>query len=354
MRGIVIEKNDNRLIIMTNEGQFLEMKSYDKTVEIGQEIEVKNTTVYKPEVFRKIASIAAAIIIFLSGGYGILGHYMVYGYVDVDINPSVELSYNLYKRVISVKGLNEDGINLLTKIKDYKNKPIQAVVNKVIDSAIEEEYIKSNEENTVLVTITENKNEINDKTILREIDTHIKSSSIEAEVVVVKSDKKSFEDAKQSNLSPGKLKLIEKAADVNKHINPKEIQEKSVKEIMNIIKESKKNDKELDKINKKVEKEEEKKDKKNEKKNEKTNKSNKKEEKSNTNVKDGTTDKKYNDENINDKKTNNDKNEKNINDNKSNKNLKDNQKDKKKNKENEKESKKNEKNDSKSNEKKKK
>ncbi|SCG82324.1 hypothetical protein DW1_0715 [Proteiniborus sp. DW1] len=254
-----MEKDKNRLIIMTTDGQFLEIKNYINPVEIGQEIEVKSSFNHKLGVFRRVASIAAAIILFLSGGYGVFGYHTVYGYVDVDINPRVELSYNLYKRVIGIKGLNEDGESILTHVKDYKNKPIEVVVNKVIDSAIRENYIKENSENAVLVTIAESKNEIDDNKILEEINTHIKDSSIEAEVVVIKSDKKSYEETKQDSTSPGKAKLIEKAVNENKNIEPSEIKDKSIKEILNIMKESKKEskeeDKKLDKEIKNIEKE---------------------------------------------------------------------------------------------------
>ncbi|WP_352420811.1 anti-sigma factor domain-containing protein [Proteiniborus sp.] len=362
MRGIVMEKNNEGLIVMTDDGQYLEINNYTRTVEIGQEIEVKNTVVHKTEVFRRIASIAAAIILFLSGSYGIYGHYMVFGYVDVDINPSVELSYNLYNRVIGIKGINEDGENLLENVKDYKNKPIQVVVNKVIDSAIKEKYIKANEENTVLITITENKSEI-DKTILEEIDSHIKNSSLSAEVVVMESDKKSFEDAKKVKLSPGKLKLIEKAAGGNNKINPAEIKEKSVKEIVNIIKENNQEDKnlekiiksiekenkELDKLNKKIEKEKEKEDRKAEKENRKTTKSDKKKDESNSNN-NSKKDNEKNNKNIKSTKTNRNNGDKDKDNNKSNNKSKD-KNQKKNNKDNEKESKKNEKNNSKNNQK---
>ncbi len=250
-----MEKNKNGLIIMTHDGQFLEINNYFNPVEIGQEIDVKSSFSQKAKVFRRISSIAAAIILFLSGGYGVFGYHTVYGYVDVDINPSVELSYNLYKRVIGIKGLNEDGENIITHVKDYKNKPIEVVVNKVIDSAIKENYIKENSENAVLVTIAESKSLIDDSKILEEINTRIKDSSIEAEVVFIKSDKKSYEETKNDSKSPGKAKLIEKAVEENKNINPSEIKDKSVKEIMNIIKESNKENKENKEAAKKLDKE---------------------------------------------------------------------------------------------------
>lgn len=254
MRGIVMEINKNGLIIMTNDGQFLKIQNYKQPLEIGQEIETENIRKQNFEIYRKMASIAAAIILFFTGGYGVLANYMVYGYVDVDINPSVELSYNLYKRVISAKGLNGAGENILLDIEDYKNKPIQEVVNKVIDRAIEEEYIKVNEKNTVLITITEKGSSVDENVVLNGTESHIKNSPIETEVVVIKGNQKNYEDAKINNISPGKLNLIEKAKSVDQQISPEEIKDKSVKEIMNIINKAKEESKEQEKISKESEK----------------------------------------------------------------------------------------------------
>lgn len=242
MRGIVVEKNKNGIIMLTNEGQFVEIRKYMKHVEIGQEIEAKNN-INRTEILKKVSSVAAAIL-FLLGGFGVFSYNTVYGYVDIDINPSVELSYNLYKRVIKVESLNDDGKKLLKNIKEYRNKPVEEVINRVIDNAIKENYIKDKEENTVLVTITEDKSNIDNSKILEKVDSHLKSSEIEAEVIVMKSDKESREAAKKNNLSPGKAKLIEKAVKLKENINPDEIKDKSVKEIINIINEAKEHIKE--------------------------------------------------------------------------------------------------------------
>ncbi|MFA5524486.1 MAG: anti-sigma factor domain-containing protein [Tissierellales bacterium] len=363
MRGIVMEKSKDGLILMTGDGQFLEIKNYLKPAEIGQEIEVNNNSIHKATIYKRVTSIAAAIILFLTGGYGIFGYNTVYGYVDVDINPSVELSYNLYKRVIGVRGLNDDGETILVHVKDYKNKPIEIVVNKIIDSAVKENYINENRENAVLVTITENNNQVNDEKILEEIDSHIKDSSFEAEVLVIKSDKESYENAKKDSISPGRAKLIEKATVDNSQINPDDIKDKSIKEIMSIIKENKeeekkeekrieneakklekekkeleKEKKELDKNNSKLRKEEKKKEEKankerekNEKEEEKANKEREKQEKKNKK-----NDEKENkkDEKVKDKENIKDKNDRENNNNKSNNRLKDKNEDKNQDKSN--------------------
>ncbi|MGF7057616.1 anti-sigma factor domain-containing protein [Brassicibacter mesophilus] len=243
MRGIVMDKNNNKIIVLTDNGQFLEIKNFNKSIQIGQEVNFNNNSIYSQNFIKKAISIAAVFLAMITGGYGVYGYYMPFGYVDVDINPSVELSYNLYDRVIDIKGLNEDGTHIIEKIDSYKNKPVKDIITKVIDRAIEEKYIKSDEQNAILVTITEAGSKIDDKEIFQSVDNHMKEEKLETEVVLVKSDKNEYEAAKKNNISPGKQMLINKALKSSDKTNQEDMQNKSVKEIMNIIKESKKEDK---------------------------------------------------------------------------------------------------------------
>ena len=249
MRGIVMEKNNNKIIVLTDNGQFLEIKSFNDSIQIGQEVHFNNK-VYNQSFIKKAVSIAAAFLVMVFCGYGVYGYYMPFGYVDVDINPSVELSYNLYDRVIDIKGLNEDGNHIIQKIDSYKNKPVKDIITKVIDRAIEEKYIKPEEKNAILVTITEAGSKIDDEEILQSVDNHMKNEKLETEVVVIKSDKNEYEAAKESNISPGKQILINKALKSSNTTNHEDMQNKSVKEIMSIIKENKKEDKKEEKDNK--------------------------------------------------------------------------------------------------------
>jgi len=244
-----MDKKGDSLTIMTKDGQFIEIKNYKNTAEIGQEINYNSNKVlqFNKEAFRKALAIAAVFIMILTGGYGVYGYYAPFGYVDVDINPSVELSYNLYDRVISIKGLNEDGNNIITKIDDYINKPVKEIVVKVIETAIEKEYIKNEEENTILLTITESGSKIDDEDIFQTIDNQMKEQNIKTEVLLIKSDEELYEIAKENNLSPGKQMIINKAVDSNDNISDEDIKDKSVKEIIEIINENKDSNKELEK-----------------------------------------------------------------------------------------------------------
>jgi len=242
--GIVMEKSHGKLIVVTREGQFLKVKSTDNTIEIGQEIIINNKINSNYSLVKRVASIAAVFIILISGGYGVYGYYNPFGYINVDINPSVELTYNLYRRVINVKGLNEDGKQIVESIQDYKNKSIDSIVNKIVDNAINDKYIISGEENVILVTVTEEGSAVDDEGIYQSLDQHLKETKTDVEIVLMESDKDAFADAKKTDMSPGKLMLANKALQASGGTNIDDIKNKSVKEIMSIIKDNKsKNDK---------------------------------------------------------------------------------------------------------------
>lgn len=249
MNGIVLEKCDDKIIVMTDDGQFIEKKGVNNSVDIGEEIIIDNNYAYKRNhnSLRRLISIAAAIILMITGGFGVYGCYYPFGYVNVDINPSVEIAYNLYHKVISINGLNRDGEIIVSKVQNYKNKSVNEVIDRIIDNAVEDRYITDSKENTILVTVSEKGSKINDEEIYESVKEHIKEINIPTEVVMEESNKKIFNEAKEKGISPGKLKLLNKAIESNKNVDIEEIKDKPVKDIMNMIKENKKNNKEKEK-----------------------------------------------------------------------------------------------------------
>ncbi|WP_427338252.1 anti-sigma factor domain-containing protein [Caloranaerobacter sp. DY30410] len=258
MKGIVMEIHKDKVIVLTKDGNFLEVSKDNRTLDIGQEIIINNNKRLKGRIIRRFVSVAAAFILLITTGYGVYGYYTPYGYINVDINPSVEIAYNLYNRVIDLKGLNEDGNILISKIKNYRNKTIENVINEVIDTAVEEAYVKPEEENVILITITEKKDKVDDEKIYKSVDNHIKQKVKNTQVILIEGDTNVYEKARKDKVSPGKLMLIEKAIDLNKDIKFEEVAKKPVREIMRIIKEAKKEKENKEEIKKIIEKKAEK------------------------------------------------------------------------------------------------
>src|SRR5665647_1597296 len=104
MKSVVVEIHKKNAILLSDNGCII--KRQNKNYRIGQEVEIimENRSNYK-----KIAAYAAAACFILVVGAGFLTYYTPSTYVSFDVNPSIEYTVNMYDRVISVKGVNDDG-----------------------------------------------------------------------------------------------------------------------------------------------------------------------------------------------------------------------------------------------------
>ncbi len=243
MKAVVMEKDKDNIIVMTRKGQFISMYKSNNNLNIGDEIVLENN---RSPIIRRIASMAAVLILLFVGSYGVYGYYAPYGYVNVDINPSIQLTYNLYNRVIRIEGINEDGKKVVNSIEHYKNKRIDEIVKDIVDEAVINKYISENKDNAVLVTITENGKKVNEKNIYKSIDKHIKNTDIDTKLMLIKNSKGEFDAAKDKNMSAGKIALINKVISQNESIDINDVSQKSVGEIMKLI--SKDSDNEKNKL----------------------------------------------------------------------------------------------------------
>lgn len=69
----------------------------------------------RPRARRRARLLLAACLVVAAVGAGLLGLAVATptAYVDIDVNPSIELGLNRFDRVVSARGLNEDGEDVL-------------------------------------------------------------------------------------------------------------------------------------------------------------------------------------------------------------------------------------------------
>lgn len=73
-------------------------------------------TIFKKHALQFSIGIAACMIIVLMGVFGISAIVTPTAYVDIDINPSIEIAVNCYDNVVDAKAINEDGEAILNGI----------------------------------------------------------------------------------------------------------------------------------------------------------------------------------------------------------------------------------------------
>ena len=137
--GICIELNHDRSIFLVEDGQFVKGLPAGNP-SIGEKasfypFEKKPAIRWQPILAPVIAAVAA-FILFMS--VLVLPAEEAFGYVQVQINPGVELGINDQYEVVSVRELNSDGHDLIHQLGDWKNDSLFNVLKRVFDLAVTE------------------------------------------------------------------------------------------------------------------------------------------------------------------------------------------------------------------------
>lgn len=246
MRGIVAEVNGKHAIILAQDGTFRKVKAA-KHWAVGSEIDLSQPAgnVKVTGLVTKVSSIAAAAVLVLGIGYGAYSYAMPYSYVDLDINPSVELTANVYDRIIRVEALNDDGKKLLSS-RSLKNTKLQAGITQLLHVAVEQGYLNAGSGtapdnsgsatgNAVLFTVSstdgkkseELKKELTD-TASKELD----KGSVKSEVLSGEASVQQRNEAKKFGVTPGKLALIEDAIEDEPELKLEDLKKAAVKDLI--------------------------------------------------------------------------------------------------------------------------
>jgi hypothetical protein len=240
VKAIVAEIDNKHMIVITEKGDFIKVKR-NISAGIGDEIELKphNTTL----LYRRLAAMAACLLMVVFMTTGVYAYYTPYSYVSVDINPSIALTLNRFDRVISVDMLTEDGTDIIENTSKLKNKGINTAMAEIIRSASEKGYITPESENQVMVVVSA-KNSLEEDILVEEVSAAAHGELVKAsknyEVMVEKTSVSDYKAAVAKNVSPGREILKSKVKEVAPELADEEIRNMTVKEAAALIKEGRK------------------------------------------------------------------------------------------------------------------
>ncbi|MFZ5985769.1 MAG: anti-sigma factor domain-containing protein [Bacillota bacterium] len=242
MKAVVVDIKGKYAVALDKKGEFIKIRNNGK-LNIGYEVDIPSKIIdFNVRAISKVASIAAVLILVLGVSLGAYGYYLPYSYVNVDINPSLEMTVNIYNRIIEVKGLNTDGEKLLSS-GSLNNLELNEGIKSVLERAVEEGYLNEEAQNAVMITVS-SKDSKKVSEIQEEVQTLAKQTlendKVDSEVIIESTALDRRNEAKNIGISPGKLVLIEKLKEVSPETVVDEYKEKSVKEIVKTIKEKRK------------------------------------------------------------------------------------------------------------------
>ncbi|WP_282020803.1 anti-sigma-I factor RsgI family protein [Planomicrobium okeanokoites] len=166
-KGLCIELNGELSVFIGHSGEFVHGKPVGKAA-VGEEsfyypeqvLAVQKRRAVKP-VWAPIAAAAAVAILFLSV---LLPEQEAFAYVQVQVNPGVELGIDDGYEVVSIRGLNSDGQELIGELDEWKHHPLEEVLDEVIVLSM-----NSTTDEIVITTVADDQDQVADEEVVESV-----------------------------------------------------------------------------------------------------------------------------------------------------------------------------------------
>lgn len=187
-------------------------------LEVMDRIAVQEENVHRKfskQFYRYAVPVFLCLLLLLPGFGYVRSNLLVDGIIDLDVNPSIEITINRRDRVLQVKGLNEEAREVLDGT-DYRTWDVRDAVGDLVLRLNDRQYI-SRDQRTVLLSV-ESKSPEKTERIKKELSASIEAALAGTEIqplVVRQSRPKDHGLQKKANeyhISSGKMRLVEEAA----------------------------------------------------------------------------------------------------------------------------------------------
>lgn len=242
MKAIIMEICGAEAIVLDTDGSFVRIRNRGFCV--GQEITISPDLLIPVRTSRsntrkivRWAAIAACVCILLGPIFSFLiMNSQSYGYVSVDVNPSIEYHINRFDRVVNITAVNKDGEALLATIgKDnMEGEDIEVALSLTIKALSLEGYLESDKAGLIISSSSGTEKAsitLHEKlvTFVRE-DENLKGITVDTTIV----SKETIQEASKLGTTAGKLKLIQSLGD---DVDVQSWLDKSVSEIYAAVQE---------------------------------------------------------------------------------------------------------------------
>ncbi|MDP4177302.1 MAG: anti-sigma factor domain-containing protein [Bacillota bacterium] len=225
--GYVYKIYGNKAVILTSSKGFIKIKKSTE-LKLGYKVYFEEKDIIKPNkrIYYFTSVAATFFIVFMSIRF-LMGIGSVYGYVDVDINPSIDFAVNKEYVVVKAAPLNSDAQKIL-KSYNFKGKHLDDAITVLLTKSEEYGYIKTSDNNVIVSMSLDRNSKKNDssadenklKVFVNDIKA-LNKGNITKQVLLVNYDERI--EAKKYNLSMGKYFMYLKAKEKNSNITIDEV-----------------------------------------------------------------------------------------------------------------------------------
>lgn len=224
-KGIVLEKHRKYSIILTNSGDFQKAKPIHHK-EIGAEVVYEpfakrkhSLSFFLPNIgknmfFRVALLICMPVLIFMPFYFNYDGN-KAYAYVNVDINPSIELEIDKTYSVNSIKALNEDAEAIVERVGNMKGKRIGQAISIIMNQTENDGFLDNGK--NVLIGISYYGEELTENNPVETVvDSYLAEHESDWNVVTIQVPEEIREKAKQNEEPMNELMANDLAEEDNK------------------------------------------------------------------------------------------------------------------------------------------
>ncbi len=249
-QGIVLRLTKNKAIVTTDDFQCYYVNR-NSTIYVGKQIEFSEKEIINGKsVFTKLM-ISAACILFIitcftafSGIVNLFSEPEVFAYVDVDVNPSLEIEIDKSGKVLRLVPLNKDAKDLINNLTLGKI-GISETIDIILDEAKKNTVLSGPKKDYVLISSTLNSKKTGDdkeyqteKEKLDIIMNLLKDNIQQKEkvnVFLMQSTINERKGAQSEGISTGRYALYNKYKDLNEDFSIEEAKTVNVNELIEVV-----------------------------------------------------------------------------------------------------------------------
>lgn len=212
-KGVVMEQHRRYMIMMTPDGHFEKAKKVPGS-DVGQEIPFDpypekewKALPFSLKSFQlnyKFLAMVTAILLAIVPVYNWYDTNSAYAYVNIDINPSIEMKVNDRMQVIDIVPLNDDARVIIDKLKDWRKESVQNVTILIIKTSQEQGFL--NKDKQVMIGVSYKEQPQKDHLVTEVIDKSLKEQPLaEVQVATFEVPKEVHERAEKEKVSMNTL-----------------------------------------------------------------------------------------------------------------------------------------------------
>jgi hypothetical protein len=228
----IVELRGRYAAALTSDGQFVRIRNHGFSVGQTVRLTKRQAMPAQRRQLRALTAVAAGLLFLVLGGFK--GYQTPVGVVSLDVNPSIEYSINLFDRVLSVRGVNEDGEVLLEQMDEslLTNQPIGDAVEQTIDALRDSGYLELESENDVVLAASSYSTQHAER-----LAQQLKGRVARADLTILSFSvsREEVEQAHSLGASAGKVRIVQQLEQSNqagKDFNQKDWLNKPVREIL--------------------------------------------------------------------------------------------------------------------------